>query len=687
VRSVGFRFAGRHALEPAELEGKIATTAPGTTDRLKSTVAWLPFVDGPSLHPFDPVTLQEDVVRLRRHYRRQGFLDAKIDYRVTTDRFRHRVSIEFLIEEGAPLELRSLKLADSLRRADGGAADSLGKLLAPEWGKLLKSEVGSRFREEVLEVQRVRLVHALQDRGYLFARLEPVAAIDSLAHRVGLLWVVNSGERVRIGPIEVAGLSSVPERTVTREIPLATGDWASRKQLEDGRVNVQSVPLFRRADLSVTSGAGADSVAPLRVTIQESRPRLTNLEAGYVTDGAGVSGQVRWTHPNFTGGARSLDAIALVQTGWGTTSEIPDKLIRISLPVSQPYVGAPAMTLSVGPAFEYRDGRIDRSTSRSLLATLVRRFNPLQSAALRYDFTYRELYELRFATATEDQVANVTLIAIGSSGLVDSLTAPTRTSQLIFFTNAGSLDDLSKPRHGFVLKPNLSVTVPAAWGNVEFARADVQATMFAPVPGRQNALMLRGTLGGLWPFGESIPPPGATPFASWLRLEDQLLTAGGANDVRGYESRLLGPKFPDVRLEINEGDSVLTSPRYIAIGGLRRFSATAELRLAPPRAPNNLFAHLFADAGRVWTTDERFNLPIGREDDRRVFYTTGGGLGYYTPVGAIRFDLGYKLNPSTYDVRHPQDVLEVFRAGRPVTDAPVDSRMRWVLHLALGLFF
>jgi translocation and assembly module TamA len=606
---------------------------------------------------------------------------------VTTDRFRHRVSVEFLIEEGAPLELRSMGLADSLRHTAAGVADSLRELLEPEWAKLLKSELGTRFREAVLDAQRARLVHALQDRGYLFARLEPVAAIDSLAHRVDLLWVVSSGERVRVGRIEVTGLTSVPERTVTREIPLASGDWASRKQLDDGRANVQSVPLFRRADLSVTNEAGADSAPPLRVKVEESRPRLTNLEAGYVTDGAGVSGQVRWTHPNFTGGARSLDAIALVQTGWGTTSDVPDKLIRVSLPVSQPYVGAPAMTLSIGPAFEYRDGRIDRSTSRSLLATLVRRFNPLQSAALRYDFTYRELYELRFANATEGEVTNVTLIAIGTQGLLDSLTAPTRTSQLIFFTNVGTLDDLSKPRHGFVLKPNLSVTVPAAWGNVEFARADLQATVFAPVPGRLNALMFRGTLGGLWPFGESVPPPGASPTVSWLRLEDQLLTAGGANDVRGYESRLLGPKFPDVQLEVNDGDSVVTSPRYVAIGGLRRFTATAELRLAPPRAPENVFVHLFGDAGRVWTTDERYVLPIGRTDDNRVFYTTGGGLGYYTPVGAIRLDLGYKLNPSTYDVRHPQDVLDVFRAGLPVTAAPVDSRMRWVVHLALGLFF
>ena len=62
-------------------------------------------------------------------------------------------------------------------------------------------------------------------------------------------------------------------------------------------------------------------------------------------------------------------------------------------------------------------------------------------------------------------------------------------------------------------------------------------------------------------------------------------------------------------------------------------------------------------------------------------------MGYYTPVGAIRFDVGYKLNPSVFDLRKPQDVVDALRAGRKPETAPADHWRRYGFHLALGLYF
>jgi outer membrane protein assembly factor BamA len=132
---------------------------------------------------------------------------------------------------------------------------------------------------------------------------------------------------------------------------------------------------------------------------------------------------------------------------------------------------------------------------------------------------------------------------------------------------------------------------------------------------------------------------------------------------------------------------VLSADHYVPVGGLRRATASAELRIGIPWFGRDVFGHLFADAGRVWTTDERFRLEAVSPDQERVFYTTGGGVGYYTPVGAIRLDMGYQLNPGVLDVRHAGDVLAAAVAGRPASSAPVDNRMRLNFHLSLGLFF
>jgi outer membrane protein assembly factor BamA len=155
----------------------------------------------------------------------------------------------------------------------------------------------------------------------------------------------------------------------------------------------------------------------------------------------------------------------------------------------------------------------------------------------------------------------------------------------------------------------------------------------------------------------------------------------------GYDNRLLGPKAPAIESHEVDGDTVLTADHYVPVGGLRRVAATAELRLALPWFGRNVFGHLFADAGRVWTTDSRFEVATAAKDGERMFYTTGGGVGYYTPVGAIRVDLGYKLNPSVLDVRHAGDVARTVQEGRPITTAPVDNGMRYHVHLSLGLFF
>jgi outer membrane translocation and assembly module TamA len=71
------------------------------------------------------------------------------------------------------------------------------------------------------------------------------------------------------------------------------------------------------------------------------------------------------------------------------------------------------------------------------------------------------------------------------------------------------------------------------------------------------------------------------------------------------------------------------------IGGHTMVESSAELR-----APvwGNLSAVLFADGGNVWNNAWDFNL-----NDLR--YDVGPGLRYMTPVGPIRVDLCFQLNP------------------------------------------
>lgn len=57
----------------------------------------------------------------------------------------------------------------------------------------------------------------------------------------------------------------------------------------------------------------------------------------------------------------------------------------------------------------------------------------------------------------------------------------------------------------------------------------------------------------------------------------------------------------------------------------------------------------FLDGGQVWQR-------VSTISDRPIQYGAGGGLRYQSPIGPIRIDVGYKLNPT------PQD-LGIFTAG------------------------
>src|SRR4029079_19532136 len=99
----------------------------------------------------------------------------------------------------------------------------------------------------------------------------------------------------------------------------------------------------------------SDTTVGVRVEVLEDGPRLSLAELGYISEGAGISGRGQWTHPNFTGGARSLTASLEGQSGIGSVSSQEEKLLRGSLTLTQPYIHVPQLSLGIGPFSEYRD--------------------------------------------------------------------------------------------------------------------------------------------------------------------------------------------------------------------------------------------------------------------------------------------------------------------------------------------
>ncbi len=681
VRSIQFRFLESETFSQSNLLKQIGLTEQGKTHGLKKSLAFLPFFPAPGSYPFDPLNLQRDVARLREFYRAAGFPQAHVRYEVALDQDRNLVDVEFLITEGRPRTLGSVVFSDPSGEPIEAA---LAHEILPGWQEFVNGEmtlVGKRFGD----LERARMegnpLQWLMDRGYPFPTSASTERVDTSGLQAQLAVRIEPGPRSRVGSIEVQGITSVADDIALREVPIQEGDWFSAGQVNKGRQRIFGLDLFRLALVEITPLPQPDSSVLVLYQVQEARPRNLSGTLGYTnTGGIALGGQ--WEHRNFIGGARTFAVSGTAQTGaLAFFADVPDEYFRAVLSLRQPYLFVSGLSLVTGPFGEYRDDYRDRSWEIGLDGTLVYQWAPLRAASLRYRISTREVLEYR---AGERSAGTNELL--GQTAEADSLEARVEVSAITLSATFGNLDDPANPRRGFVLQPSLEVTAPLGFPTNEYFKAEFWGSFYQPLGDR---VVFAGNLraGRIFPFGGSVPSSDGDGLLEFLQLRDVNLMAGGPTDVRGWGSRLMGPKIPDPELERTEPDTAYSAARYLPLGGLARFSGALEIQFPIPRLGSGVGGHVFLDGGRVWTPDDRYLKPDDPYNQDKVYYSAGGGMGIETPVGPIRLSVGYKLNPSPLDVRDPGEVLDLLLEGQPITDAPTKGWRRFQVHLTFGRVF
>jgi len=140
------------------------------------------------------------------------------------------------------------------------------------------------------------------------------------------------------------------------------------------------------------------------------------------------------------------------------------------------------------------------------------------------------------------------------------------------------------------------------------------------------------TVFGKWTFFEGIQAgeirPDSTSDRDIIPIYERYFL-GGANTIRGYSERELGPR---------DTNGVPLGGDAFVVGNLEMWHPLYKL----------LYGVVFFDSGQLFSTDPGHVWPTIRMngiDDFR--YSTGFGLRLHSPVGAIRLEFGYKLNPQS----------------------------------------
>jgi outer membrane protein assembly complex protein YaeT len=599
--------------------------------RVKSIIgtrdsSWLPW--GRKRY-FDRAVFDADLGRIEAYYADRGYPDAKVTaFEAMLNDRQDSIRVSFTIDEGAPL------------RVDRIALDGFDVLTARDLTslrRLLPLQPGAIADRAQITATQTMATRALQDRGY------PLALVSTEETRtpppdksVALTLHASPGAEARYGPVTVMGNASVGDNVITRTLAFDPGDRFSLATIQLSQRRLYDLGLFQLATVKPETEQVVDGVVPVNITVAEAKHRQIRLSAGYGSEEK-VRGEAQWRHVNFLGGART----ASVEGKWSSL----DRGLRLGF--VQPYLFSPKVSLTFSGQAWFSDEpafQLNTNGGRATVNYELTQRNPVSGRGGISTLSVSLIGEREDYTITPDYLIDFRsqLIAMGldprtgeGRGLLGAIALDYRRS-----TTANVLD----ARSGYMLSAHTERAGGFLPGDFEYDEYTFEARHYQTL-GRLGVLATRarvGTIDGRGPDEEgncALLPAGqcGVPFFKRYFL-------GGSNSLRGWG-----------RFEV----SPLSASGY-PIGGHSILEMSAEVRAPLFGKINGVF---FVDAGGVEATA----WDLAMKDLR---YNVGPGLRYVTPLGPIRVDLGYQVNP-----------IEGL-----IVDG-VELKRRWRVHFSLGQAF
>ena len=192
-----------------------------------------------------------------------------------------------------------------------------------------------------------------------------------------------------------------------------------------------------------------------------------------------------------------------------------------------------------------------------------------------------------------------------SSGVVD-FSADSAFAEMKVGLLMDTRDDIFDPKSGVLAQVAVRERGRFFRGDGEFLQATAEGRWFCRIPLR-SVLAFRAQGGMIFELGKAGGVPNVERFF-----------AGGLNSVRGWALNELGPKDA-------QGEPT---------GGLSRSEMSLEIRTQVFHAWGSA---IFLDVGAV---DEG----LGAFNPESLKFAVGAGLRYLSPIGPVRFDVGYRLS-------------------------------------------
>ncbi|MGB6973400.1 MAG: POTRA domain-containing protein [Terracidiphilus sp.] len=644
--------SGNHYFDTNTLKDLLSVHAADTLDRHGS---------------YSQALVSADVTALKAVYQNNGFSDVRIASQVTPAARGKKnsgkplgLAVDYHITEGVQQRVGKLTLDGD----DNVPASDLLPLMNTASGQLLSPQYMAGDKDAIL----TKYLSLGFDHPNVVVEQQ---AEKSDPNKVDVTFHITEGKQIFVRKVLLTGLHSTRPSTVARAITLHPGDPLSQTALLETQRNLYDFALFNEVDTSVENPNGGETHKTVLVQASEARRWTLTYGLGFEAQtgtpqnncaGANASGVP--CNPNGKTGISprvlvditrndlfGRDQSASIQSTYGLLEQ------KIGLLYQNPHLYGQrnfGLTFTGG----YANSQDVTTYVASRLDAGVRLTEHFSSNALRLSKANTFIYEYDFRRV---KVAASSLQVYPDA--IPLLSAAVRVAGPGFTWVRDTRDNPLDAHRGTYTSFQEYLSQHAFGSETEFNRLDLTNSSYYGFDKNRLVLARNTRYAQERAFGsgsdELIPLP-------------ERIFSGGATSHRGFSINAAGPRDAETGFPIGGAGALINS---------------TELRLPPPNLPwlgNTLSFVLFEDMGNVftnagdaWASALRIHQPDrgsctslneppvpspqptgpststgtqGQCNFNYFSHALGLGLRYHTPVGPIRLDFSYNLNPPIYPV-------------------------------------
>ena len=532
-----------------------------------------------------------DLERIPMYCRSQGYLDMKI------------LNVEKTIGAGGAGLYITITISEG-KQYHTGEVRVVGNENFPveDLEMLLPLKTGDVFSFEALRKDSMAIRDFYFARGYIDADINPRTVLNQTTGRMDITYAIQENQISYINRIDITGNKITRDIVIRRELLVQPGEIFNGIKVKRSQERLQNLGFFQRV-----------SIDPLPTKIPDKKDLIVRLEekkTGEFMFGVGYSseddfigfveiGQGNFdlfNPPYFMGDGQKLK----IRAEFGSSKS------NYEVSFVEPWLfGIP---LSFGVDL-YRRTNAWADYSEKRLGGDIR-LRKLLTAFTQLGLTYRlenvDIYDVDDDADWSIQSEEGTNLI---SSLTPSITRDTRDSFLI-------------PTRGMKNTLACQVAGGVLGGAKDFIKTTFDTSFYVSIF-EGHILGFRYRAGTAQPYDDTDMVP---------VYERYFL--GGANTIRGFRYREIGPEGTDPRTGLPNGDPV---------GGDSMMMGSVEYTFPIIEMVRGA---LFCDIGNVWAAkDWELNDPIfGEQWFRNLQSGAGIGLRLYLPIGPIKLDYGWPLH-------------------------------------------